>query len=186
MKRTVIGLGIALGVLAALSIAVMAGAVAGGVSGYLSGRHAARLALPRLPEEELEERPDIFEPRTIPPQEMFGLPEWGLRVALVTEVVAGGPADEAGLEEEDVIIAVENEALDEGQELSDLIRRHDPGDEVVLTVLRRRDHIDIFEVEVTLGRDRDEEGEVVAYLGIWYQEVAAGIPAMPRTPGPWD
>jgi S1-C subfamily serine protease len=109
-----------------------------------------------------------------------------LGAALVTEVVPDGPADEAGVREDDIIIAVDNKALGELPDLLEAMRRHEPGDEVTLTVLRRGDEIEIFELEVTLGRQRDEEGEIAAYLGIWYQPMGAMIQIMPRTRGPWD
>jgi S1-C subfamily serine protease len=91
----------------------------------------------------------------------------------VTEVAADGPADEAGLEVGDVIIAVDGIALDAEHELSAEIRGHDPGDEILLTVIRRGEDTKVLEVEVTLGRDTDEEGEVVAYLGIRYRSLGA-------------
>jgi len=189
MKKPVVWLGIALAVLAGCFLLLMAGGMAGGIVGYLAGRQATHAAFPRLWQEfappggPWEERP---EPRELPPQEMFPPFARGLSAALITEVVPGGPADEAGVEAGDVIIAVDNRVMDERRDLSRLMRRHEPGDEVVLTVLRRGEETEILEMEVTLGRDRDEEGEVVPYLGVWYQPIRVGMHIMPRDRGPWD
>jgi len=67
-----------------------------------------------------------------------------------------------------------------------VIQGHDPGDGIVLAVIRRGDDTEVLEVEVTLGRDTDEENEVVAYLGIWYCPLGAAVPALPPGEGSWD
>jgi S1-C subfamily serine protease len=83
--------------------------------------------------------------------------------ALITQVVNGSPADEAGLRgasgEEtfqlqrvrtggDVVIAVEDKPVFQNNDLSELISTHQPGDEVTLDIIRdgRRATVD-----VTLG-----------------------------------
>ncbi|TKJ31493.1 MAG: hypothetical protein CEE40_01530 [Chloroflexi bacterium B3_Chlor] len=196
MKKPLIGLGIALAVLAACLLSLIAGGMAGGIIGYVSGRRATRAALPRLwqefalPREPFDEGQERWrqppQPWEAPPEEMLRPFADQLGAALVTEVVPDGPADEAGVREGDVIIAVDNKALGELPDLSEVMRRREPGDEVTLTVLRRGDEIEVFEIEVTLGRQRDEEGEIVAYLGIWYQPMEAMIHIIPRSRGPWD
>ncbi|WP_336922998.1 S1C family serine protease [Aquipuribacter sp. SD81] len=83
----------------------------------------------------------------------------GEGVRIVTEsddpdqppVTPGGPADLAGLEAGDVILAFEGRPVTESDELVVAIRAQQPGDDVTLTV--RRDE-DVFDVTVTL-----EEGE---------------------------
>jgi len=77
-------------------------------------------------------------------------------------------------------------AQDGDHDLADVIQGHDPGDGIVLTVFRTGDDTDVLEVEVTLGRDTDEENEVVAYLGIWYRPLGAAVPALPPGEGSWD
>ena len=67
-----------------------------------------------------------------------------------------------------------------------MIQGHAPGDEVVLTIIRGGDDTEVLEVEVTLGRDTDEENEVVAYLGIWYRYLGAAVRSIPRAGGSWD
>lgn len=196
MKKPLIPLGIALAVMAACLVSMMAAAVAGGIVGYVGGRGASHAGVPEPweefvpPHDPREERPEVPwqgpQPWEAPPDEMLGPFAGQLGAALVTQVVPGGPADEAGVQAGDFIIAVDSKALDERQELSEVIRRYEPGDEVVLTVVRQGDETEIFEVEVTLSRDRDEEGEVVAYLGIWYRWVGTGLHLVPQTRGSWD
>lgn len=56
--------------------------------------------------------------------------------AFVAEVVSGGPADEAGLREGDVIIEFGGMKTDDVEELMHEIRNHEPGDTVGITYLR--------------------------------------------------
>lgn len=55
---------------------------------------------------------------------------------VVTDVVSDSPADKAGFEEDDVIIAVDNTKIDDETELGDIIADRDPGDKVSITLLR--------------------------------------------------
>jgi membrane-associated protease RseP (regulator of RpoE activity) len=193
MNKPLIGFGIALAVLAACFLAVLGGGMAGGIVGYLGGRQAARAALPRLweelapPQEHWEgEWPQVPAPWEWAPEQIPGPLSAQLRGILVTEVVPGGPADEAGVEKGDVIIALDNRAFDQRQGLSELIRERDPEDEVVLTVVRPGEEIEVFEIDVTLGSNRDDEGNMVAYLGVFYRNIGAGIRIVPHTRDPWD
>jgi serine protease Do len=56
--------------------------------------------------------------------------------ALVTEVVTGGPADEAGIEPGDVVTAVESAVVEDSGDLLSALRGHAPGETVELTVSR--------------------------------------------------
>lgn len=56
--------------------------------------------------------------------------------ALITEVQPGTPAETAGLKVDDVITAVNGEAVDAEHTLRDRLIAYEPGDEVTLTVLR--------------------------------------------------
>lgn len=58
------------------------------------------------------------------------------RGALVTEPSAGGPAQKAGVQSGDVIIAVDGEQIDNALDLSRTIAGRDPGTEVELTLWR--------------------------------------------------
>lgn len=63
-------------------------------------------------------------------------------------VVAGSPAEKAGLEERDVIVAVNGTKVDQTHSLTSLLNSHEPGDKVTLTV--RRGDKDIT-IKATLG-----------------------------------
>jgi S1-C subfamily serine protease len=69
--------------------------------------------------------------------------------ALVLNVEKDSAADEAGLREEDTIIAVDDEAVGSSEELVVAVDAHDPGDEVTLEVIRGGRSI---EVDATLGQ----------------------------------
>jgi S1-C subfamily serine protease len=68
--------------------------------------------------------------------------------AVVVSVQAGAAADEAGIEQGDVITALDGESVDGPQDLAALIARHQPGDEV--TVELQRDG-ESQTLDVTLG-----------------------------------
>lgn len=54
----------------------------------------------------------------------------------VTDLVAGGPAEEAGILKEDFIIAIDGERVHTTEELTDQIDKHQEGDTVKITVVR--------------------------------------------------
>jgi len=56
--------------------------------------------------------------------------------ALVTDVESGGPADEAGLEVEDVIVAAGSTEIEDSGDLLGTLRDYRPGDSLNLTVVR--------------------------------------------------
>jgi putative serine protease PepD len=70
------------------------------------------------------------------------------RGAVVAGVESGSPADDAGLEEGDVITEVDGEAVRDPAALTSAIRSHAPGDRVTLGVTRDGDETT---VDVTLG-----------------------------------
>jgi S1-C subfamily serine protease len=82
--------------------------------------------------------------------------------ALVSEVVADSPAEEAGLQAGDTITAVDGEELGPEQTLQGLLAERQPGDEVTLTVDRPGEEPQ--ELQATLGENPDEAGK--AYLGV--------------------
>jgi putative serine protease PepD len=67
--------------------------------------------------------------------------------AEIVEVPSGTPADQAGLEEGDIVVAVDDVRVTDGIELIVAIRSHQPGETVSLTV--RRDGRE-QQVEITL------------------------------------
>jgi len=68
--------------------------------------------------------------------------------ALVTEVLPGSPAEEAGLLTDDVITAVEGDVVDAARTLPERLFPYDPGDTITLSILRDGDTL---EIEVTLA-----------------------------------
>jgi predicted metalloprotease with PDZ domain len=77
----------------------------------------------------------------------------GTTGALVREVVAAGPAAQAGLKQGDVIIAVNGEAVDEQNNLRSRVAEFKPNDEITLTVVKGTANgpTDQREVKVKLG-----------------------------------
>lgn len=63
--------------------------------------------------------------------------------ALVTQVIAGSPADDAGLREGDVITAIDGSLIESMEDLAAVIRSMPPGEDVVLTVERDDDTIEV-------------------------------------------
>ena len=85
--------------------------------------------------------------------------------ALIQEVVADSPAEEAGVNAGELIVSVDGTALEADTDLGEVIRSYEPGDTITLEVRQLRD-AETREVEVTLGENPDQEGQ--AYLGIRY------------------
>jgi S1-C subfamily serine protease len=85
--------------------------------------------------------------------------------AFIVEVMPDSPAEEAGLQKGDVIVAVDGQKLDVENNLADLVAEHKPGDTVTLEI-ERSDDEEPFEVTVELGEHPDKEG--AAYLGVRY------------------
>ncbi len=66
----------------------------------------------------------------------------------LSEVIPNGPADESGLLRGDILISIDGQEFDPEPPYINQIIKHQPGDRVVLGVLRSGDQ---FEVDVTLG-----------------------------------
>ncbi len=67
---------------------------------------------------------------------------------LVTDVGAGTPADEAGLQVDDVILQINGEQITIDRGLAAIMLDYEPGDQVTLTVFRNGNEI---ELQLTLG-----------------------------------
>jgi serine protease Do len=63
-------------------------------------------------------------------------------------IIAGGPAEKAGLKEGDIITKVDSDAVDENTSLTAILDKHAVGDQVTLTIIRGGKQIT---VNVTLG-----------------------------------
>lgn len=159
-------------------LALCVGTVVGGgvVYGVMRARNRF-VALPRLP----QVRTFRFSPEELPRdfrQELpRGLPTFG---ALIVEVTEGSPADQAGLEKGDIIVAVEGQELDEEHDLADRIAEFEPGDEITLRIQRSggRRVEESSEVRVELGEHAEDKG--AAYLGVSFVPFPGGSQWMER------
>ncbi len=73
--------------------------------------------------------------------------------AIIGEIVAGSPAEEAGLEASDIIVGFENKTINNGSELKNLISNTKPGSKVKLNILRSGNKKDIY----VILRERQED-----------------------------
>ena len=77
----------------------------------------------------------------------------GIRIEMLTE---GAPAEKAGLKEGDVILAVDGEAVADGQSLPPIIQKKGAGTTITLKILRDKKEQSI---KVTLGRHPSDPAE---------------------------
>ncbi len=56
--------------------------------------------------------------------------------ALIRSVVPGGPADDAGVTEGDIVVEFDGSAIETAEDLGEAIRSHRPGDTVEVVVVR--------------------------------------------------
>jgi S1-C subfamily serine protease len=82
---------------------------------------------------------------------------------VIRRVLDDSPASASGLQQGDVITAIDGEAVESPQALREAIAEREPGDTIALTVYRPSDE-ESREVQVTLGEDPEKEGR--AYLGV--------------------
>lgn len=191
LKKWYVIAGIVVGGLAVCFLLLLAGGLAGGVAGYVAAQRGRVLGLSGPWWESPSQAPRSQEAPWQSPQPWQALPEVMLgpssgllRGALIVEVESGGPADQAGMETGDIVIAVNNKGMDADRDLAALIGGYDPGDEVVMTIVRHDVDTELTELEVTLGTDTSEEGDEVAYLGVRYRSVSSGMGMMSLERGP--
>ncbi len=67
---------------------------------------------------------------------------------VVTQIIPGSPASQAGLQEGDVIVAVDAQKIDQDHGLTSILLSHKAGDKVALTVMRGGQQL---QVKLTLG-----------------------------------
>ncbi|MFN2185810.1 MAG: PDZ domain-containing protein, partial [Anaerolineae bacterium] len=93
--------------------------------------------------------------------------------SVITEVMPGSPAEEAGLQVGDVILAVDSQQPGPDGTLGDLISQYEPGDRVTLEAQAEDGAVRL--VRVRLGENPDVPG--APYLGVRYQPALS--PEMP-------
>lgn len=70
------------------------------------------------------------------------------RGIFVTEIIGGGPAEAAGIEAGDVIVAIDGAEIGQQQSFVDILFAHEPGDTVEVSIQRGDEQLT---VDVTLG-----------------------------------
>ena len=99
--------------------------------------------------------------------------------AVIVEVVPGTPAEDAGLQEGDIIVAVDSQRVGPDGNLARLISQYEPGDRLTLTV--RSGDKEPHKVRVKLGESPDDPG--APYLGVRYQSaLPEGMPLREMLP----
>lgn len=159
-------------VIVGVLVSLIGACLSGGMVGYLVARRQIKAAAERFelqkpevriyPPRPEEEKPWHFELPEIPELPSFPLhPGEEVSGAWIREVIPDSPADKAGLQEGDLIIAVDGQRVDEEHPLAELIGRYEPGDRVRITYLREEEK---HEVRVKLGEHPDDPER--AYLGV--------------------
>jgi membrane-associated protease RseP (regulator of RpoE activity) len=161
---------VAIVALVGLLFSCVAGAVAGGVAGFLVGQRQGRLVAERVvsgsvgaaqqaipvPTPGVELHPGPFAAPRQAPSDVAG--------ALVVEVVSGTPADQAGLQAGDVIVAIDSTPVNAIHQLPDVIAQYQPGDQVTVHFWR-----DGRQQAVTVGLGTNPDNSGQAYLGIYFE-----------------
>lgn len=91
---------------------------------------------------------------------------------VINEVVKDSPADKAGLKEDDIIIAINDEKIRDDDDLTDFLYDSEEGDDVTLTIIRDGNEMT---VGVTLGERENDRN--------WYRAPRAlKAPKAPKAP----
>jgi C-terminal processing protease CtpA/Prc len=88
---------------------------------------------------------------------------------LVTSVIDESPAEEAGIEEGDIIYLFDGETVESGKQLGELVTSHKPGDKIEIVLYRdgKKKTVDVALAEKKtsyLTIDMDEDGPVQSYM----------------------
>jgi PDZ domain-containing secreted protein len=91
------------------------------------------------------------------------LPEGVEQAVVISSVSKISPAEQAGLEAGDLIIAVDGDSIADPETFVETIHSYEPGDDITLSVYRSGE-AEAVEVDVVLGEHPDIEDQ--AYLGV--------------------
>jgi S1-C subfamily serine protease len=178
---------------AAVIFSLCACLVIGGITAAIIARQAASPArilevapvvpeLPALPElPELPQAPELPELAPAETPQAPALPELPPGIgagAYIREVIAGSPADEAGVRVGDIVLQVDDVSLTGvgAKRLAEVIATYRPGDTLMLGVIRGEIP---RAIEVTLGENPDNPE--LPYLGVRYADLVNG-----QAPAPAD
>ena len=75
--------------------------------------------------------------------------------AVITDVVDNSPAEDAGLRRKDIIIEFNGEAVDDADDLTDLVAAADAGEDVEAVIIRKGKKKTV-EIEVEKGKASDD------------------------------
>jgi 2-alkenal reductase len=117
--------------------------------GFATPSNVAKVVAERIIADGQIDRPDLGAETTAVTPGLVA--QEGLQVqqgALVTEVESRGPAEAAGIEVNDVIIAINGKQIDKDNTLSLILLGFRPGDEVAVTIARGAER---FNTQVVLG-----------------------------------
>ncbi|HKK22013.1 MAG TPA: PDZ domain-containing protein [candidate division Zixibacteria bacterium] len=112
--------------------------------------------------------------------------------AIVNDVIDGSPADEIGLEQGDIIVALDGNKVLDSDDLIDMIEDHNPQDKVTLKIYREGKEKDI---EVTLDRAPKNRRDVIVIprgssrghsLLAPAAPAAPAVPDVPKVYGVWN
>ena len=92
-----------------------------------------------------------------------------MRGTIIGEVVPDSPADKAGLEESDIIVGFEDQKINNGSELKNLVSNSIPGSEIKLKILRSGRNKDIYVVL----EEKSVDG--LASMGDMYRDKQFGL-----------
>jgi membrane-associated protease RseP (regulator of RpoE activity) len=153
-------------VLFSLCIGTIGGLVVGGVAGFLLGRSRVMTVARVQQPGELWPSPEQQLPPPVSPQVPSAPLPQGVVGALVVTVLPRTPAERAGLQSGDIIVAVNDEPVGPGRPLQDLIAQYRPDDRVTLVVLRGNEQL---RLEVHLAENPAQPNQ--GYLGVRVQNL---------------
>lgn len=161
-------------VLVALLVAMCAcmfGLAVGVGIGQVTAQVRMESSFEESPDEIIPVRPEAPALPTLPEMPaMPGMPEMDrlmemMSGAMVGEVVAGGPAEQAGIEPGDLIVAVDDDRITADNTLPDLIGAYAPGDEVTITIVRMGQG-DMSEQEIVVVLGANPSDSSLGFLGV--------------------